>query len=155
MFTIAVSPCSNPEMTLDEALAAYAELGYRRFEMFTGWAKSAANPLDAPQPYVDLAARHGFAYCCIHLPALSDDLEASVGEAARAARFGADIGCRCAIVKARTKQDFFAGTRRLIRQAGHELRLDQRDVGGGHVDGEAGPAVLKRDSGHGEASDGV
>ena len=114
MFTIAVSPCSNPEMTLDEALAAYAELGYRRFEVFTGWAKSAANPLDAPQSYLDLAARHGFAYCCIHLPALSDDLDGSIGEAARAARFGAAIGCRCAIVKARTKQDFFAGTRRLL-----------------------------------------
>jgi len=114
MFSIAVSPCSNPEMTLEEALAAYAKLGYRRFEMFTGWAKSSADFHADPQPCLDAAARHGFAYCCIHLPALTEDVEASVAEAALAARFGAAIGCRCAIVKAKTRDDFAAGTRRLL-----------------------------------------
>lgn len=114
MFTIAVSPCSNPELSLEECFRAYGALGYRRFEMFTSWCKSAADVLDDPQPYLDLAARHGFAYCCIHLPALTDDLDASLPQAVAAARFGAAIGCRCAIVKAKTKPDFFAGTRALL-----------------------------------------
>lgn len=114
MFHIAVSPCSNPELSLEECFRAYGALGYRRFEMFTSWCRSAANVLDDPQPYLDLAAKHGFAYCCIHLPALTEDLDASLPQAVQAARFGAAIGCRCAIVKAKRKQDFLAGTRDLL-----------------------------------------
>ncbi|HUT32390.1 MAG TPA: sugar phosphate isomerase/epimerase [Planctomycetota bacterium] len=114
MFTIAVSPCSNPELGLEECFRAYGALGYRRFEMFTSWCKSAANVLDDPRRYLDAAARYGFAYCCVHLPALTEDLDASLPQAVQAARFGAATGCRCAIVKAKTKPDFFAGTRALL-----------------------------------------
>ena len=114
MITIAVSPCSNPDLTLEQALAAYAALGYRRFEMFTGWAKSALRPTDDPAPALALAERHGVAYCGIHLPALSDDLEPSLALAVRACRLGVALGCRYAIVKAKTKQDFFAGAVRLL-----------------------------------------
>lgn len=114
MFHIAVSPCSNPELSLEECFRAYGALGYRRFELFTSWCKSAANVLDDPHPYLALAAKHGFAYSCIHLPALTEDLDASLPKAIEAARFGAAIGCRCAIVKAKTKADFFAGTRELL-----------------------------------------
>ena len=38
---IAVSPCSNPDMSLDDVLRAYSSLGYSRFEVFTSWTKSA------------------------------------------------------------------------------------------------------------------
>ena len=114
MFTIAVSPCSNPEMSLDEALAAYSRLGYSRFEMFTSWAKSAADYLDDPQPYLDLAAKHGFSYCAIHLPALIDDLDKSIAEAVQACRFGVEIGCRVAIVKTSSKANLFAGAEDLL-----------------------------------------
>ncbi|MFW6162360.1 MAG: sugar phosphate isomerase/epimerase family protein [Planctomycetota bacterium] len=114
MVSIAVSPCSNPELMLAEALAAYGRIGYRRFEMFTGWAKSAADIHADPRPYLALAAEHGFAYCSIHCPALTDDLAASLPEAVQACRFGAPLGCRCAIVKAKTKADFLAGLPRLL-----------------------------------------
>jgi len=114
MFSIAVSPCSNPDLTLEQCLQAYGKLGYRRFEMFTGWAKSSVDVDGDPEPCLALAARYGFAYCCIHLPPLTEDLEGSLAQAARAARFGAAIGCRCAIVKARTRQDFLKGTAKLL-----------------------------------------
>jgi len=114
MFSVAVSPCSNPELTLEECFRAYGPLGYSRFEMFTGWCKSAADVRGDPRRCLELAAKYGFAYCCIHLPALSSNLEESLQQAVRAARFGAAIGCRCAIVKAKTKPDFLAGTRLLL-----------------------------------------
>lgn len=114
MFTLAVSPCSNPELSLEEALAAYAKLGYSRFELFTSWASSAADFTAAPEPYRALAERHAMAYCGIHLPPLDDDLDASIARAVQACRFGASLGCRIAIVKAKTKQHFFDGAARLL-----------------------------------------
>ena len=114
MIDIAVSPCSNPDLSLDEALAAYAELGYRRFEMFTSWCTSAADIHGDPRGPLAVAAEHGFSFCCIHCPPLSEDLDASLAEAAQACRFGALLGCRCAIVKAKTQADFAAGAGRLL-----------------------------------------
>ena len=114
MISIAVSPCSNPELTLEQALAAYAKLGYRRFEMFTGWAKSSVPPDGDPEPALESAAKHGFEYCCIHLPPLTEKLDASRKLAAQACRLGVALGCRCAIVKAKRKQGFFAGARKLL-----------------------------------------
>ena len=114
MISVAVSPCSDPEMTLEQALAAYAALGYSRFEMFTSWAKSAADIHGDPRGPLALAAQHRFSYCCIHCPPLTDDLDASLPEAVRACRFGALLGCRCAIVKAKTQADFLAGARSLL-----------------------------------------
>jgi sugar phosphate isomerase/epimerase len=101
-------------MSLEEALAAYARLGYHRFEVFTGWATSAADIHGDPAPCLALARKHGFEYCCIHLPPLSEDMDASLAEAVQATRFGAALGCRCCIVKAKRKQDFAAGAGRLL-----------------------------------------
>jgi len=114
MVSVAVSPCSNPELTLEQALAAYAALGYRRFEMFTSWAESAADVHADPRHYLALAAKHRFSYCCIHCPPLTEDMEASLPEAIQACRFGALLGCRCAIVKAKTRADFLAGVPGLL-----------------------------------------
>ena len=115
MFGVAVSPCSNPELTLEECLKEYGALGYRRIELFTRWTRSAADPLADPERYVALATRYGFTYSCLHLPPLSDD-PASVSEAAWAARFAADIGCRCVIVKA-TRRELFAELGRQLLDA--------------------------------------
>lgn len=112
--SIAVSPCSNPEMALEEALSAYGRLGYERFEVFTSWAKSAADVADGPEPYLRLAATYGFAYSSIHLPPFDDDREASVGRAVETCRFGAALGCRAAIVKAASRQHHIAGGPRLL-----------------------------------------
>jgi sugar phosphate isomerase/epimerase len=111
---VAVSPCSNPDLTLEECFREYGRLGYRRFELFTGWCRSHVTADAVPQPLLDLAARHGFAYSSIHLPALADDLAASLDAAERTARLGAALGCRCAIVKAKTRDLFADGTPRLL-----------------------------------------
>lgn len=114
MIDIAVSPCSNPDLALDEALSAYAALGYRRFEMFTSWCKSAADIHGDPRGPLAAAAEHGFSFCCIHCPPLTGNLDASLAEAVQACRLGALLGCRCAIVKAKTRADFAAGAGRLL-----------------------------------------
>jgi sugar phosphate isomerase/epimerase len=119
MFTIAVSPCSNPELTLEEALQAYSGLGYRRFELFTSWAKSAVDPTRDPAELLALAARHGFAFSSIHLPPMDDDLDASVARAARMAEFGSRLGCRVALVKAATRANHIAGGPRLLDAIEH------------------------------------
>ena len=128
MISVAVSPCSNPEMTLKEALAAYAMLGYRRFEMFTSWVKSAADVHTDPRHYLALAAEHGFSYCCIHCPPLTDDLDASLAKAIQACRFGALLGCRCAIVKAKTRAAFVAGAPRLLPSSLRHLAGERRPI---------------------------
>ncbi|MFP4057583.1 MAG: sugar phosphate isomerase/epimerase family protein [Candidatus Brocadiia bacterium] len=109
MFHVAVSPCSNPQLGLEACFQAYGALGYRRFEAFTSWCASALDIHADPRPYLALAAEHGFAYSAIHCPPLGDDLDASLPEAVQACRFGALLGCRCAIVKARSQADFLAG----------------------------------------------
>jgi len=113
MFSVAVSPCSNPDLTLEECLQKYGALGYRRIELFTGWTRAAADPLADPRRYLRLARDHGFTYSSLHLPSLSDD-PASVSEAAWAARFASDIGCRCVIVKAEHKGLFAEAGRQLL-----------------------------------------
>ncbi|MGQ9730064.1 MAG: hypothetical protein ACUVX8_02205 [Candidatus Zipacnadales bacterium] len=40
MLSFAVSPRSNPELTLQEALATYSYIGYGHFGLFTSWVKS-------------------------------------------------------------------------------------------------------------------
>ena len=86
---IAVSPCSNPPMALDEALASYAALGYRNFEVFTSWAKSAFDYRGDPQFYLAMGRRHGMAFTSMHLPAIAADrLEETLAEAVAAAQIG-------------------------------------------------------------------
>ena len=132
MISVAVSPCSDPEMTLEQALAAYAALGYDRLEMFTSWAKSAADIHADPRHYLALAAEHGFSFCCIHCPPLTDDLDASLPEAVRACRFGALLACRCAIMKAKTKADFVAGATSLLDGIGDPRMQCLLEVGHFH-----------------------
>lgn len=119
MFSVAVSPCSNPGFTLEQCFKEYGALGYRRIELFTGWTHAAADPLADPEDYLAPARRHGFAYSCLHLPPLGDD-PASLAEAARAARFASEIACRCAIVKAE-RRELFANLGRQLLDATEQL----------------------------------
>ena len=114
MIHFSVSPCSNPEMALGQALAAYAQIGFERFEVFTGWVKSAVDPGRPPQEYLALAEKHGFRFSSIHLPTIGEDVEGSVARAARVCRFGAELGCPVAIVKAKSKEAYVAGGRLLL-----------------------------------------
>lgn len=110
----AVSPCSNPDLSLAEALDAYARIGYGRFELFTSWCKSAADVAADPTAYSDLAGQHGFEFCSIHLPPIGPDVEAGIQRAAAACRFGAALGCRVALAKAEDRGLYAAAGKRLL-----------------------------------------
>ena len=104
---IAVSPCSNPDMTLDDVLAAYAALGYRNFEVFTSWAKSAFDYHGDPQFYLAKGRRHGMAFTSMHLPAIvADRLEETLAEAVAAARFAEAIGAAVVLYKAKDRPTY-------------------------------------------------
>ncbi len=104
MENLAVSPCSDPEMDLDEVLAAYSGLGYRKFEVFTGWVKSAFDYGRDPGFYAEKGGQYGMSFVSLHLPAVGDDLD--VGEAVKAARFAAAIGVGIVLFKATSRANY-------------------------------------------------
>ena len=98
---IAVSPCSNPDMVLDDILAAYAALGYRNFECFTSWTQSAFDYHADPEYYLAKGHRHGIAFTSLHLPAIAAGRQdETLQEAIAAARFAASIGTHIVLYKA-------------------------------------------------------
>lgn len=105
---IAVSPCSNPEMTLDEALRAYSEIGYSQFEVVTSWTKSAVDYHGDPAPYLELAAKHGMRFTSFHLPLITNDRAASLDEVVLATRFAKSLGCEVVIYKADSIENYIA-----------------------------------------------
>jgi len=58
----AVSPCSNPDWDLDQVLTAYSALGYRKFEVFTSWARSAFDYTNDPAVYLKKGRAHNMAF---------------------------------------------------------------------------------------------
>lgn len=106
MENLAISPCSNPEMTLDQALSAYSALGYRKFEVFTSWVKSAFDCRRDPGFYLEQGQRYGMTFASLHLPAVGDDPDASLGEAVQAARFAAAIGAGVVLFKATSRANY-------------------------------------------------
>lgn len=114
MSRLTVSPCSNPEMDLDEVLSAYRALGYEKFEVFTSWAKSAVDIEASPAIYVEKGRAHGMAFASLHLPPIDDDHAESVQRAVRAARFAAAIGVRVVLYKANTRPNYIACARAFL-----------------------------------------
>ena len=114
--SFSISPCSNPEMGLEDVLAHYGQLGYTRFELFTGWVKSAVNTDTDPEAYLNIACKHGFEFSSIHLPPLSDDLESSIVRAEETCQLGVALGCRVAIVKASSKANYIHGGKELLER---------------------------------------
>jgi sugar phosphate isomerase/epimerase len=95
-------------MGLDEVLAAYAAIGYRRFEVFTGWAGSAFDYHGDPDFYLSKGREHEMSFASMHLPAIGDDLQSGLDEAVTAARFAAAIGAGVCLYKATTRENYIA-----------------------------------------------
>jgi sugar phosphate isomerase/epimerase len=106
MKNLIVSPCSNPEMTLDEVLDAYAKLGYAQFEVFTSWAKSAFDIERDPAFYLSKGKQYGMRFASFHLPPVDDDLVASLDRAIRAAHFARAVGAKVVIFKATSRPNY-------------------------------------------------
>ena len=104
---ISVSPCSNPEMNLDEALGVYSGLGYRSFEIFTSWTKSAFDYKKDPQIYLDAGSRYGMEFASLHLPEISiEGRDSSIQEAMAAARFAEAVGAGVVLYKAENRSTY-------------------------------------------------
>lgn len=106
------SPCCNPELPLDEVLATYSRLGFRKFEAFTSWVASAFDVEGDPAFYLDKGRRCGMEFTSCHLPPVGDDL--SIDAAVRAARFAKAIGADIVLFKATSRANY-------IRSAGRFL----------------------------------
>jgi sugar phosphate isomerase/epimerase len=95
-------------MPLDDALAAYSGLGFTKFEVFTGWAKSAFDIDADPELYLDKGAQYGMRFTSFHLPPIDDDRAESLGRAVRAARFAQAVGAHIVLYKATSRPNYIA-----------------------------------------------
>ncbi len=114
MARLAASPCSNPEMTAAEAMAAYSGLGFRKFEVFTSWVASAFDFDAPPSLYVDLAHRFGMCYSSLHLPPVTAEGDGSLERAVRAARFAWAIGAPVVLFKASSRELYIRAGRAFL-----------------------------------------
>jgi sugar phosphate isomerase/epimerase len=114
MTQLVASPCSNPGFSLNRALSTYGQIGYEKFEAFTSWAQSALD-MDGDAPgYRALASLYGISYASFHLPPITDDLDASLARALKAARFADRLGATVAIYKADSIANYVQGAPRLL-----------------------------------------
>jgi sugar phosphate isomerase/epimerase len=105
------SPCCNPEMSLEQVLPAYSQLGFRKFEVFTSWARSAFDIDRDPRSFLEQGNKHGIRFTSVHLPPVEDDLGESLQRSVRAARFAAAIGAGVVIFKATSRRSYIAAGR--------------------------------------------
>jgi sugar phosphate isomerase/epimerase len=108
---LVASPCSNPEMGLDEVLAAYSEIGFRKFEVFTHWVKSAFDVDGDPAGYLDKGAQYRMRFASLHLPPVADDRPDSLERAIEAARFADAIGAGIVLFKAVSRSGYVKAAR--------------------------------------------
>ena len=114
MGNLAASPCSNPELTLDDALSAYRQIGFRKFEAFDSWAASALDVTADPTTYRNAAAAYEMTFCSMHLPAIEDDLDAGIDRAVAACRFAEAIGAGVVLYKADTIENYIRAAGRFL-----------------------------------------
>lgn len=108
---LVASPCCNPEMGVEEVLAAYSALGFRKFEVFTSWAKSAFDIGADPAAYRALGERYGLRFTSFHLPPVGDDQDESLARAVQAARFAAALGVEVVLFKATSRPNYIGAAR--------------------------------------------
>jgi len=111
---VVVSPCCNPEMELEPVLAAYSKIGYRQFEVFTVWVKSAFDYRKDPAFYRAIGQKYGMSFTSMHLPPITDDIETSLAESLKAAAFAAAIGAKVVLFKAHSRALYIAAAKRFL-----------------------------------------
>jgi sugar phosphate isomerase/epimerase len=111
---IVVSPCSNPDMELEPALAAYSKIGYRRFEAFTASMKSLLDCAKDPAHYRALGKKFGMSFYSMHMPTITDDIDGSLAKALKAAELASAIGVKVVLFKANTRALYIAAAKRFL-----------------------------------------
>ena len=105
------SPCCLPKLTLEDSLAAYAKLGFAKFEAFSTWCTSRLDIAQDPAPYIALARRHGMTFTSFHLPPITSDFDATLAQALRGARFAQALGVSVMLYKADTRENYIRGAK--------------------------------------------
>ena len=86
-------------------------LGYRKFEAFTSWVKSALDFTAEPAFYRERVEECGMTFSSLHLPPVTDDLEATLARAIQAARFAEAIGAGVVLFKASSRENYIRAAR--------------------------------------------
>lgn len=113
MGNLAASPCSNPELTLEDALIAYRHIGFHKFEAFDSWAASALDVTGDAAAYRNRAESYETTYSSMHLPAVDDD-DASIDRAVAACKFAEAIGAPVVLFKADTIENYIRAAGRFL-----------------------------------------
>jgi len=111
---IVVSSCSLPEHDLPSILAVCREIGYRNFEVFTTWAKSAIDYHLDPAPFREQFESCGMRVHSFHLPPIGDDIEATLAESLAACRFAKALGAEIVLYKANSRPNYRAAGKRFL-----------------------------------------
>lgn len=113
---LVVSPCSNPELGLEEVLRHYSDIGYQQMELFTSWAKSAVDVKEGPERIVRLSEQYRMKFTSLHLPVIHTNDEAAIRDAVAAARFAETIGAEVVIFKASSKEIYMESAKSFLDQ---------------------------------------
>lgn len=116
---IAVSPCSAEFLTLDQALSAFAKLGYGKFEAFSTWVESKIDDSHEPEFYLAKARQHGMEYSSFHLAPVGRDIEATLQTSIAQAHLAAQIGASVVLFKARQREFYGRTARRFLDATQH------------------------------------
>jgi sugar phosphate isomerase/epimerase len=100
------SPACIPRMPLEQILGAYQALGFSKFEAFTSWCDSHLDIDRDPHQYLQVARAHAMRFSSMHLPPVTDDFEATLARAVRAAGFAAAIGASVVLFKADSRANY-------------------------------------------------
>lgn len=111
---LVASPCCNPKLELDTVLAAYASMGFRKYEVFTTWVRSAFDLERDPRFYLDTAAEYGLTYASLHLPPVDDSDPGSLELAVKGARFAAALGAPVVLYKAVSRDAYIRTARAFL-----------------------------------------
>lgn len=116
------SPACIPQWTLKQLLPAYAALGFKKFEAFCTWCQSALDINQSAESYLALAKQHHMTFTSMHLPAITDDLEASLQTAVATARYAQVIGSKVVLYKANSRELYIQAAKPLLD------RLEQEQI---------------------------
>jgi len=112
---LAASPCCNPELPLDDALAAYTKLGFRKFEAFTTWCQSAFDVDGDPAFYLAKGKEFGLQFTSLHLPGV--DADGDITAAVRGMKFAEALGCSVALFSAASREVYVSAGRAFLAAA--------------------------------------
>jgi sugar phosphate isomerase/epimerase len=111
MDNLIVSTASNPDMPFEEVVAAYARVGYRKFEGYCTWTSSAFDIEKDPAYYLDIGRRCGMTFASVQLPTINDNFDASLVRSIRAARFARAIGASVVVYRASSRPNHIRAAR--------------------------------------------